>query len=300
MSDFKDSLWRELVREHGAELAQMDIPAHPRGRRRPRLLAGTSVGLAGIGTTVALALSAAGTSPAFAVTRNHDGTWSVTVMKLSAIPLANARLAALDVRARLVAVADGCAVDVPPKVWAERSQVIRHGVRFDPGKIPAGKTLVLAAYRAARGLEVASAHVVGGTAPVCLPPIIVPCLTPQSTSTSIHGAPPVGNTGNSGTTSQPPTSSTTGNSGAVPPSPRQVGELTAITAHNQLHFHGVAGFSCRVWRVARPLGTGSGSPANTGNTGNSGTSGNTGTTGNSGSATTGNSGSATTGNSGGS
>ena len=55
MSKFKDRLWRELVREHGADLAQIRRPAAKHARRaRPRVLAGTTLGLAGAGTALAL------------------------------------------------------------------------------------------------------------------------------------------------------------------------------------------------------------------------------------------------------
>ena len=75
MSKFKDRLWRELVRDHGKDLAQITRPEVKRSRRaRPRVLAGTSLGLAGVRAAVVLAVGAASTSPAFAVTPNHDGT----------------------------------------------------------------------------------------------------------------------------------------------------------------------------------------------------------------------------------
>ena len=58
MSNFKDRLWRDLVREHGAQLAQIDGTAARHGRRaRARVLAGTTVGLAAVGTTLALVLA---------------------------------------------------------------------------------------------------------------------------------------------------------------------------------------------------------------------------------------------------
>ena len=108
MSKFEDRLWRDLVRKHGADLAQMTRPAaKPPRRARPRLLAGTSIGLAVAGTAAALVLSAASSPPAFAVNRNSDGTWTVSIQKLAAVHGANADLAALGIRARLVVVTAG-------------------------------------------------------------------------------------------------------------------------------------------------------------------------------------------------
>ena len=91
MSKFKDRLWRELVRDHGKDLAQITRPEVKRSRRaRPRVLAGTSLGLAGVGAAVVLAVGAASTSPAFAVTPNHDGTVQVTIFRRAGIAGANA------------------------------------------------------------------------------------------------------------------------------------------------------------------------------------------------------------------
>src|SRR5580693_1251000 len=99
MSKFEDRLWRDLVRKHGADLAQMTPPAaKPTRRARPRLLAGTTVSLAGIAAAVVLLVSAAGSPPAFAVNRNSDGTYTVWIQKLTGVHGANARLAALGIR----------------------------------------------------------------------------------------------------------------------------------------------------------------------------------------------------------
>ena len=72
---------------------------------RPRLLAGTTIGAAATGALLAIVLSAAGSSPAFAVTRNRDGSYTVTIRSLSAIPAANRKLSQLGLRATLVETA---------------------------------------------------------------------------------------------------------------------------------------------------------------------------------------------------
>ena len=154
MSKFEDRLWRELVRRHGADLAQMTRPAAKRARRaRPRLLAGTSLALAGVVAALALVLSAASSPPAFAVSRNPDGTVTVTIHQITAIPRANARLAGLGIRARLVEVAPGCTVKAlpPAAVAAMKLATSMAGsaapqvaiARLDPRKIPAGKWQVI-------------------------------------------------------------------------------------------------------------------------------------------------------------
>jgi hypothetical protein len=94
-------------------------------RARPRLLAGTTIGAAGTGAVLAIVLSAAGSSPAFAVTRNRDGSYSVTLRSLSAIPAANRKLSQMGLHATLVQAAPDCRPQQPP-----------HPVRI-PAPIPA-------------------------------------------------------------------------------------------------------------------------------------------------------------------
>ncbi len=180
MGKFEDRLWTELVREHGRDLAQIRKPPRRSGRRpRPRLLLGTTVGLAGVGTALALVLSAASSSPAFAVTRNPDGTVTVWVARVGGIAGANARLAELGVHARAVQVTAGC---TPARAnWIARNAKVQRVVtpgrmqklivkaRFDPKQIPVGHTLVLAAARAGLAARVAPIHLVRGPAPGCFP-----------------------------------------------------------------------------------------------------------------------------------
>src|ERR1700722_7265400 len=164
MSKFTDRLWRELVREHGADLADTSRPGAREPRwMRPRLVLGSTVGVAGVATTLALALGAASSAPAFAVTRNHDGTVTVQVMRAAGIAGANAKLARLGIRAQLVGVAVGC--PVPEAVTASNKKALAkmamvHAqmlaqAKFTPRKIPAGRTLVIASWRNGRAVSVA-------------------------------------------------------------------------------------------------------------------------------------------------
>jgi hypothetical protein len=228
MSRFEERLWRELVREHGEELARI-APRAKRGRiARPRLLAGTTVGIAGVGTAIALVLGAASSTPAFAVTQNRDGTVSIVIKQFDAIHGVNIRLAALGYRARFVEVAAGCAVPQPRALAAARARVYRnvHPVtvkqwllraRFDPRTIPAGRTLVLPAFRVGERINFSTVHTVAGAAPACLPiplagrippvarkPLIAPGLhciatagrtSSERRSSGKSGPPPAGNGG---------------------------------------------------------------------------------------------------------
>jgi hypothetical protein len=162
MSKFTERLWRDLEREHGSELAQIEQSAAHRTRfARPRLLAGTTVALAVAGAAVILVLSAASTPAAFAVTGNSDGTYSVVLKRLTGIKGANERLAALGVRAKFVQVMAGCRAGLPPAAVANLrtpGQVLIHSsrvTRIDPRKIPPGRMVMIVSWAKARSVHVA-------------------------------------------------------------------------------------------------------------------------------------------------
>ncbi len=65
----------ELGRAAQRELSTPSGPMRARVRRpRPRLLAGSTLGLAGVGAALVLALSGSAAPPAFAITRTSDGS----------------------------------------------------------------------------------------------------------------------------------------------------------------------------------------------------------------------------------
>ena len=103
MSKFTDHLWRDLAREHGATLAHADRPEPGRAGgdrvlRRPRVLAGSTLGLAGVGAVLVLALGgSATTSPAYAVTTNGDGSVTVQINRTSSIVAANNKLVSMGI-----------------------------------------------------------------------------------------------------------------------------------------------------------------------------------------------------------
>jgi hypothetical protein len=224
MSKFTDRLWQELLRDHRTQLEQISRPAAA-GRRLAlprRLIAGTSVGLAGAGTAIALAIGAANSTPAFAVTKHRDGTISVTINKLSGVAGANQRLQQLRVRAVAVPVVAGCEGAPPPMVHAimlARAAAVNGGtVRIDPKQIPAGKSLVLAA----GGGQVNVAQLHRGkawTAPSCYRGVVGPVAcsagpppgfrtnTTDTTGTDTAPAPPTNTNTTTGTTT---TGTTTG------------------------------------------------------------------------------------------
>ncbi len=152
MSKFEDHLWREFAREHGNALAQMSTSTAKPISRGQRLVAGTGLGLAGVGAAVALVLGASATSPAFAVTRNHDGTVTISITRASGIAGANARLNQLGIRAQVMQHAPTgfrCTSTVGQQGQSRstgteptRSIANAHWT-IDPRKVPAGQTLAL-------------------------------------------------------------------------------------------------------------------------------------------------------------
>jgi hypothetical protein len=151
MSKFEDHLWREFAREHGNALAQMSTST-AKPTSCARLVAGTSLGLAGVGAAVALVLGASATSPAFAVTRNNDGTVTISISRASGIAGANARLHELGIRARVMRQLPAgyrCTSTVAHQGRSRsagteptRSIANAHWT-IDPRKVPAGQTLAL-------------------------------------------------------------------------------------------------------------------------------------------------------------
>jgi hypothetical protein len=94
MTKFTDHLWNDLAREHGPALAQAGRPSR---FRRPRVIASSTLALAGAGTALGLVLTATSAAPAFAVTQNSDGSVLVTVSQTQDIEQANAKLASMGI-----------------------------------------------------------------------------------------------------------------------------------------------------------------------------------------------------------
>lgn len=225
MSNFKDRLWRDLVREHGAELNEGNEPARPGLWMRPRLLLGSSAaGVAGVATAIAIALGTAGTSPAFAVTQNHDGSYTVQLLRASGIEGLNARLAQLGVRARAVdcyfaragsgQVLTGAPGRAPNWTAAQ--------AKIEPNAIPRGKFLEVpmgrVQFQAHGGAGHSADVVVASNAAGCEVPLPPPCAGPGAgagwtqtgTSTTATG------TGTDSTTTTGTDSTTTTGTGTTP------------------------------------------------------------------------------------
>lgn len=144
MSKFEDHLWREFVHEHGDDLAKLTRSAVGHNLGRPSLIVGGGLALAGGATALALALGATSALPAFAVTRHHNGTVTVTIRSARGIAGANAELHQLGIRAQVAKTPPaGCQpVQVvalpPPGTGTATSQWT-----INPAAIAASQTVVL-------------------------------------------------------------------------------------------------------------------------------------------------------------
>ena len=187
MTKFEDNLWREVEEKYGSELSQAPGPVHSQSRLRGPMLAGTSLGVVGAGTAAVLVLTAAGSSPAFAVTSQPNGNVSVVIRRIEGIPGANRRLAQLGIHARAVRVADGCQVLPAPGMLraVPITTLVRNGRRnwignrvstlraeIRPAQIPSGRTLVIPAVRAGRVVRLVRGRAIPGAVPACLPPTV--------------------------------------------------------------------------------------------------------------------------------
>jgi hypothetical protein len=99
MSKFTENLWSDLAREHGAALVQGSRPG-PGRARRPRVIAGGTLALAGVGAAIALVLTSTSSTPASAavtVAKVSDGSILVTLSQpgSQAISQADQKLAAM-------------------------------------------------------------------------------------------------------------------------------------------------------------------------------------------------------------
>jgi hypothetical protein len=125
--------------------------------RRPALLTGSALGIAGLATAGVLALGSA--SPAFAVTKNPDGTFAITLSDISDLPALNQKLAQDGVPVTAVPISTSCsatgAIKNPSSEGTPSAsaghQETTNLVTIDPSQIPGGEIGVLGASQTASG-----------------------------------------------------------------------------------------------------------------------------------------------------
>ncbi|HTU30067.1 MAG TPA: hypothetical protein VMF07_11850 [Solirubrobacteraceae bacterium] len=101
MSDFDDHLWSYLRTEHDADRTRAHRPSRSTPSRRPLIVRGTAALGAAIAATATTLIATSAPTPAFAVTRHHDGSITVKVNRESGIGGARRTLAAMGITTRL-------------------------------------------------------------------------------------------------------------------------------------------------------------------------------------------------------
>ena len=173
MTKFSDQLFDDLMREHGPALALAGRPAAARRRVTAgrTALAGGSVAVA---AAIAGTLVAGSGSPAYAVTKNADGTLSLAVYQASGIAGANARLRQLgDKQVVVVPAEPGCPAPAGlsgPKAGKITTQARVAGdgsITVNARGIPAGDILVIGVETSGHA-SLSAATLTSGPAPGCV------------------------------------------------------------------------------------------------------------------------------------
>jgi uncharacterized membrane protein YgcG len=217
MTKFDDQLYDDLMREHGAALARVTPRQAPRARRvtpRRAVLAGGGF-LAAASVAAGVLVTTGGSppnaspaaSPAYAVTKNPDGTVSLAVYRPSGYAGLSARLSQLgDERVVVVPVRAGCPPlprPARPATWhgprATAAQVMSVGgkVTVHASGIPAGEILVIGIEQTSHGTFAVSA-VTAPPAPSCIAPPPMPPVPPGGGSSSGHSGRSSGSTSGGG------------------------------------------------------------------------------------------------------
>lgn len=174
MTAFEDGLWTRLVDQHGADTVWLP-PRRRRALRAP--LWGGAAAATAAATAIALGLLG-GSAPAYAVTRNSNGTITLSIYRWSQvrIPEINARFAGLGSRWRVVPVRASCVTPWPPKDYGyDITSTVAGGA--GSGSVTPGPTSpafpgvwVIAAGRQPGGQFAIALITMRGPRPECLPP----------------------------------------------------------------------------------------------------------------------------------
>ena len=85
---------------------------------RPRVLAGSTLGLAAVGVALVVALSGSTAPPAYAITRHDDGSVVVNINQLQSLPDVNRKLNAMGINSVTIYMARGAAAVSGPVTCA--------------------------------------------------------------------------------------------------------------------------------------------------------------------------------------
>ena len=140
---FKNNLLDDLMREHGPTVAE---PEPSKRSTRPVLVAAGVLAVAGAAT---VAITTSGNSPeAWAVTKNADGSVTLTIRDIKGVGPANAKLREYGIGAKAVPMSRDCApLDESKLDLMGGYKLPRHeedgSVTMSPGDVPPGYTILL-------------------------------------------------------------------------------------------------------------------------------------------------------------
>ncbi|MFJ5988489.1 hypothetical protein [Lentzea sp. NPDC092896] len=142
MTTFKDNLLDDLMREHGQTVEE--APEQRRRPARPLLVAAGALAIAGAATVAITSNS----SEAYAVTKNADGSVTVTIRDIKGVDAANAKLREYGIGAKAVPMSRDCADLDETKMDLLGGYVLPRisddgSVTMSPGDIPAGYSVLL-------------------------------------------------------------------------------------------------------------------------------------------------------------
>jgi hypothetical protein len=175
MTDFDEGLWARLVDEHDAH--HIALEAGPgQITKRPLLLGGSVTALAGIVTVAVLAINATSAPPAYALTKNADGSVTVTINDLAtAIPELNARFAKMGIDETVVPARADCASSANAlQLFAYPGEKVTDTLTFVPGRryLAPGFTGVVAAEQLPGGEVAMAVGAVKPPVPNCFSSIV--------------------------------------------------------------------------------------------------------------------------------
>jgi hypothetical protein len=177
MTNFEDHLWQEVVTEYGDDLARSTVSRPTRERpqrsallRRPAFLTGTGLAIAGLAAAGIFALGAFNAGAAYAVTKNPDGTYSVSLSEFSALPALNQKLAQDGIPATAVPMSASCTTsDAGEQIWdGHLANPPTDTLTFATSRIPSGDVLVVGAGQTASGQTFLVATTMAAPGPSCL------------------------------------------------------------------------------------------------------------------------------------
>jgi len=211
MTKFEDQLYADLMREHGPTLAATRPPATAKRHvtaRHAAIVAGAGgvAVAAAVGALVATGDSpgtpaghhvASGPAPAYAVTKNPNGTVTLDVYKTSGIAGANARLRQLgDSQVVIVPVEPGCPSlhSLPAPAVPSKGPISVQGGRSKDGDItvnaqgiPAGDILVVGSVTVTNGNATSTEMGAALTSPPAPSCVSMPAPPPPPGSGSVSG-----------------------------------------------------------------------------------------------------------------